>query len=228
MTHTLIRRSRAARLGVAVLAFTLVGTLGCNEFLTADNPGAVEEPDVTNSAYAGLIANGPIYAYQFAYAENTYWNAQFTDELYNRAVFVEEGQIDRRELYSDMSYINAFMYAPMQRARFSGDDASARLKAILGDSASRDLRVARTLAYAGFSYIALGEMMCVTPIDLGVPKTSEEIFAGRPARHPRDRGRRLHRVLPARAGAADRPLPRGCAAGLARGTGQVDGHGHAQ
>lgn len=76
-----------------------------------------------------------------------------------------------------MSYINAFMYAPMQRARFLGEDAARRLKVILGDSASRDLRVARSLAYAGHSYIALGEMMCVTPIDLSAPKSSAEIFA---------------------------------------------------
>jgi hypothetical protein len=107
----------------------------------------------------------------------TYWNAQFTDELFNRAVFVEEGQIDRRELYSDMTYINAFMYAPLQRARFVAEDAARRLKEILGDTASRDLRVARSLAYAGYNYVYLGEMMCVTPIDLGVPKPPEEMFA---------------------------------------------------
>ncbi|HEU4996229.1 MAG TPA: hypothetical protein VFT29_15540, partial [Gemmatimonadaceae bacterium] len=47
----------------------------------------------------------------------------------------------------------------------------------LADSASRDIRVARALAYAGYSYVYLGEMNCVTPIDLGVPKSSEEIFA---------------------------------------------------
>ena len=113
---------------------------------------------------------------EFGHAEITYWNAQLTDELFNRAVFAEEGDIDRRSLYSDMTYINAFMYAPAQRARFLSDDAAKRLKVILGDSATRDLRVARALAYAGHSYIDLGEMMCTTPIDLGVPKTSEEMF----------------------------------------------------
>jgi hypothetical protein len=106
----------------------------------------------------------------------TYWNAQFTDELFNRAVFADEGDIDRRALYSDMSYVNQFIYGPIQRARFLGEDATRRLKVILADSAGRDIRVARSLAYAGHSYIDLGEAMCVTPIDLGVPKTSEEMF----------------------------------------------------
>ena len=169
------RRRRLASLALGVLA---IGTAtACNDFLQAENPGAVEVQDVSNPAYVGLIANGPIFGFQQAWTDMTYWNAQFTDELFNRAVFVEEGQIDRRELFSDMTYINAFIYAPMQRARFLGEDGARRLKSLLGDTATRDLRVARALAYEGYSYIALGETMCTTPINVGRPKTSPEMFA---------------------------------------------------
>ncbi|MFN2601539.1 MAG: RagB/SusD family nutrient uptake outer membrane protein [Gemmatimonadaceae bacterium] len=180
MTHSNIISGRTLKAGALALAFA--GVQACSNFLVADNPGAVQVDDVNNVAYTNLIANGPIYAFQLAHTEITYWNGQLTDELFNRAVFIEEGQIDRRELYSDMTYINAFLYAPLQRARFLGEDAAARLKVILGDSASRDLRVARSLAYAGHSYIDLGEMNCTTPIDLGVPKTPEEIFTDAIAR----------------------------------------------
>jgi hypothetical protein len=168
---------RAGRLKLGVFALTLFAAAACTEFLAAENPGAVEEPDVNDPAYVNLIANGPIFGFQAGHTTATYWNAQLTDELFNRAVFVEEGQIDRRELYSDMTYINAFLYAPLQRARFLGEDAAKRLKVLLADSATRDIRVARSLAYAGMSYVDLGEMMCVTPIDLGVPKSSAEMFA---------------------------------------------------
>jgi hypothetical protein len=75
-----------------------------------------------------------------------------------------------------MTYITAFMYSPMQRARFLTEDAVRRLTVILGDTVSRDLRVARALAYGGYTYIALGEMMCTTPIDRSVPKTWEEMM----------------------------------------------------
>jgi len=172
----LVRRGRARLMKMGALAIAFAGFAGCNDFLSADNPGAIEEPDVNSPAYIGLIANGPIFAFQAAHGDVTYWNGQFVDELYNRAVFVEEGQIDRRELYSDMSYINAFIYAPLQRARFLGDDGAVRLKILLADSASRDLRVGRSLAYAGYSLMYLGEAMCVTPIDLGAPKPPEEVF----------------------------------------------------
>lgn len=183
MTHIIPTQRRPLGVLVAtLLAVAALGTAACNDFLAAENPGAVEEPDVNNVAYANLIAAGPIYAFQLAHTDATYWNGQFTDELYNRAVFVEEGQIDRRDLYSDMSYINAFVYAPLQRARFLGEDAAKRLKLILGDTAARDLRVARALAYAGYSYIELAETMCTTPIDLGVPKTTEEMMTDAVAR----------------------------------------------
>jgi hypothetical protein len=176
MTQTLSRARRLALLGTTAAAL-LLGATACNEFLTATNPGAVEEPDVNIAANANILVNGAIATYQFSHSEITYWNAQLTDELFNRAVFAEEGEIDRRNLFSDMTYINAFMYGPAQRARYAGDDASARLKVILGDTASRDLRLARSLAYAGHSYVDLGEMMCTTPIDLGVPKTLEEMMS---------------------------------------------------
>lgn len=177
MTHTISASRRVKLLKFGALALAFATAAGCTDFLTAENPSAIEEPNVNDTFYANLLANGPVASFQFGHSEITYWNAQFVDELYNRATFVEEGQIDRRDLYSDMSYINAFMYAPMQRARFSGEDAAARLKIILGDEAPRDLRVARALAYAGHSYIDLGEMMCTTPIDLSAPKTSADIFA---------------------------------------------------
>jgi hypothetical protein len=167
---------------IGALALACAVAASCKDFLVADNPGAVQVDDVNNPAYINLIAAGPIATFQFAWAENTYWNGQLSDELFNRATFIEEGQIDRREMYSDMSYINAFMYAPMQRARYVADDAAARLKILLADSASRDLRVSRALAYAGYGYIGLAEMMCIVPIDLGAPKQPEEAFTDAIAR----------------------------------------------
>ncbi len=179
MTHAKTLRRSARRAAAAFLAVTLGASAACNDFLVAENPGAIEAGDLNDLGYLSLLANGPIFAFQAAIDDVLYWNGQFTDELVNRGnvnPFVEEGQIDRRELYSDMTYINAFLYAPLQRARYAGEDAAARLKIILADSAARDVRVARSLAYAGHSYVALGEMMCVTPIDRGVPKTPEEMF----------------------------------------------------
>lgn len=175
MTNSIsIRARRAAFLSAAVI---VAAAAACSDFLVAENPGAVEEPDVTSPAYITLIANGPQAAFQDAIDDVTYWNAQFTDEIFNREVFIEEGQIDRREMYPEMTYLTAFTYNPLQRARFTAEDAARRIKTLLADTASRDVRVARALAYAGMTYVYLGEMFCVTPIDLGVPKAPAEMFA---------------------------------------------------
>ncbi|HUQ83904.1 MAG TPA: RagB/SusD family nutrient uptake outer membrane protein [Gemmatimonadaceae bacterium] len=175
--HTFGIAGRVARLmSLGAVALALGTATGCENFLTAENPGAVEADDLNDAVYANLIAGGAIFGFQDANDDVTYWNGQLTDELFNRAVFVEEGQIDRRELYSDMTYINAFLYAPMQRARFLSEDAVRRLTTILGDTTGRDLRVARALAYGGYTYITLGEMMCTTPIDRSVPKTWDEMM----------------------------------------------------
>lgn len=174
--------SAARRRAIAFIGIATVVGAACSDFLVAENPGAIEEQDVNNPAYANLIALWPVGAFQDAQDDVTYWTGQFTDEIYNREVFVEEGEIDRRDMRPDMSYFGAFTYTPMQRARFAGEEAARRLRAILGDTASRDLRVARALAYAGYSYIYLGEMLCETPIDLSAPKTSAQIFADAIAR----------------------------------------------
>src|SRR5690606_9415940 len=166
----------AGKLG---LLLTLGVTAACNDFLVAENPGAIEETDLNSPAYVSLLANGPVFALQAAFDDVAWWNGQMSDEITNRGnfnPFIEEGQIDRRELHSDMSYINAFLYAPIQRARYSAEDAARRLNIILADSAARDLRVARSHAYAGYSYVYLSEMMCVAPIDLGPPKSPDELF----------------------------------------------------
>jgi hypothetical protein len=177
--HTTSRRL-ARQAAVALLAAALGTTAACSDFLEAENPGAIEVDDLNDPGYVTLLANAAIGSFQDAQDDLTYWNGQFTDELVNRGAqnpFIEEGQIDRRELYSDMTYIPAFIYSPMQRARFLAEDAATRLTTILGDSATRDLRVARAQAYAGYGYVYLGEAFCVTPINLGVPKTSQEMFA---------------------------------------------------
>src|SRR5687768_6256737 len=113
MRHTTSRRQ--ARRAAAALALACLGTTAaCSDFLVADNPGAIEEQHLNSIGYTSLLTNAAIFGLQDAQDDLTYWNGQFTDELINRNAanpVPEEGQIDRRELYADMTYIPAFIYA---------------------------------------------------------------------------------------------------------------------
>ena len=172
-----LRPARRAR-GLAALGAVALAAAagGCNDFLTAENPGAVEEADVNRPGYATLLTNGVIGEFQTAFSNVTWWNAIYTDELHNRNVFPEEGLIDQRRVGPENGTYSTFIYNRIQRARFSADDAARRLTTVLGDSAGRDLRLARSLAYGGMTYNYLAEMLCTIPFDGQAPRTPDEVF----------------------------------------------------
>ncbi len=167
-------RLRLATLGALVLGAAAAG--GCNEFLAAENPGAVEETDVNQPRYLGLLSNGIIGEFQAAFSNITWWNSIYTDELHNRNVFFEEGLIDRRQVGPENGTHNFFIYPRIHRARYLADDGVRRMTEVLGDSAGRDLRVARALAYGGMTYNYLAEMYCAIPFDAQAPLTPEDVF----------------------------------------------------
>jgi hypothetical protein len=167
-------RLRLATLGALVLGATAVGA--CNDFLQAENPGAVEETDVNQPQYVGLLMNGIIGEFQAAFSNVTWWNSIYTDELYNRNTFFEEALIDRRAVGPENGTHNTFIYPRIHRARFLADDGVERMKTVLGDSAGRDIRVARALAYGGMTYNYLGEMYCQIPFNGQAPQTPEAVF----------------------------------------------------
>ena len=84
MMNRIPQPGRAAAL---LATCAMIAAAACSDFLVAENPGAIEEPDVNSEAYVNLIANGPQYAFQLAWDDVTYWNAQLEDQIYNREVF---------------------------------------------------------------------------------------------------------------------------------------------
>lgn len=175
MQHTFLRRYR--RLAPIAALIVSAGVAACEDFLAAENPGAIEAQDLDKPEYVNLIANGVVGEFQFANAHATWWNALFTDEIYNRNTPADEILIDRRDVRPDNGTYSFFFYGNIHRARFLADDAVRRLKGILGDTASRDLRVARSLAYGGMSYVYIAEALCESPIDLSAPLSPDTIFA---------------------------------------------------
>jgi hypothetical protein len=165
---------------LAAAALLVVSAGACNEFLTAENPGAIEAPDLNDPAYIALMVNGVIGEFQNMYTQVSHYNALYSDELHNHHVFFEERLIDRRDVHPENGTFPFFYYTPLQRSRFMADTVTGRLRVLLGDTASRDVRLARTLVYSGFNYILLGENLCLIPLtaEPGNPLlTSDETIA---------------------------------------------------
>lgn len=167
------RSTRLARLSI-VAAFVLAAA--CKDFLTAENPGAIEATDLNDAAYLGLLVNGVIGEFQPHYAEGAMWSGMFADELRNHHNFFENPLIDQRRVTPENGTISFFYFTPLNRARFMADSVAGRLRVILADSATRDLRLARVLAYGGYTYILMGENLCAGTIDLSRPYTPAELF----------------------------------------------------
>ena len=148
---------------------------GCTDFLKATNPSAIDAKDLENPLYVNLMVNGVIGEYQQAVDDYNLRTGTFGDELFNNHGFFEEREIDKRNVDLGNGTYPLVLYVPLQRSRFLADSVAGRLKVIFADSASRDLRVARVLAYAGYSYVLLAESLCSIPVNGSVPLTPEDL-----------------------------------------------------
>jgi hypothetical protein len=164
------------RLALPLVAGALMATAACNDFLKVKNPGAIEEPDINNPAYTSLLVNGVIGEFQPAFTSVAMYSGVFTDELANFHGFPENIDIDVRNVSIGNGTYASGVYTPLQSARFMADSANGLLKTFLGSAANSDVRVARVLAYAGYSYALLGEQMCSAPIGLSKAYTSDELL----------------------------------------------------
>jgi hypothetical protein len=144
---------------------------GCDDWLEVTNPGAIENPALEDPGYIDLMVNGVIGDFQPAFAWTAFFSTIFAGELQNHHAYFENGDMGRRAVEDINSTYTLAVYNGLHRARFLADSSASRLKVLLADSAGRDLRLARVLAYGGYSYTILGEQMCSTPLNLSAPVT---------------------------------------------------------
>ena len=171
----LSQTSRRAR--VLVLLTALLPALpACEDFLRAENPAAIPEPELTDIAYIPLMMQGTVGEFQRMYPQVIYYTGLFSDELRNHHVFFEERDIDRRLALPEHGTFSFFVYIPLQRARHMADTSAGRMKTLLGDSAAVDTRLARVLTYGGYTHVLLAENLCVSPVNGSAPYTPQELL----------------------------------------------------
>lgn len=168
------RRRRAASLA-AVLAVA-GGLAGCEGLLDVEDPQSIQPQQLNDPFYLNLLTNGVVSDFQRAFDDVAFFGGVFTDELRNHATFVEEPLIDQRDVTPNNGTAALLVYAQLQRARGLADSTAARIHSIRGDSAATDLRLARVLAYGGYTYVLMGETLCEAPVNVSRPYTTQELF----------------------------------------------------
>ena len=171
-----IAAAAAMKLGlIATFAAFVCSLSACNDVLSVSNPGAIQEGQLGDPALKQLIVNGAVGEFQYAYGQYAQWSAVLSDEAYTDHTNVDVRDFSEHN-FGDLNTINSTTYEYVQRARQSGDDATDRLKTLLGTGASSDINVATVLAYAGYSYVLLGEGWCESPVNLSAPLPSDSLL----------------------------------------------------
>lgn len=169
--RTLGRRSswRAATL------FGMLGLIafapGCSDILSVDNPDEILAEDLRDPSLVPMLANSAVGEFQNAFDDPWIWRGSFfTDEQITGINWEATARLSQRIVRFDEGDATG-MFGSLSRALVMADTATSLLQHFL-DSPQNDARVATTLAFAGYSYVYMAELMCEATI-----KVSAEIFS---------------------------------------------------
>lgn len=152
------------RAGVAALLLGAVVALGgCDSLLEVNNPGAIDERDITDPLFIPEMVNAAINEFQEDFGFMVYAGAMLTDEALNGHNFTQWEDIDLRVVEDDNSQLLA-IYQTAQTARGTGDDMVSRLRDVVEDPAT-SLPLATALTYAGYSHVMVAEYFCFAPMN---------------------------------------------------------------
>lgn len=189
------RRIRAGRLAGRVIpvlsgAMFAIALGACNSerVLEVSDPDVAIPGSLEGLAALGVVHAGAIGDFQVGYSGNgvadegqIQISALLGDEYINSETFPTRIEIDQRQTQEENSTLTAVMRV-IQRARASGDFASAKFEAL----APTDVRRAETMSLAGFAIIAMGENYCsgipiskltdAGEIVFGDPRTTAELW----------------------------------------------------
>ena len=178
---------RRLAVSLAVLA-SLVGLASCSvdKLLSVDAPSRVLPGDLENPANARVIVNGVVADFECAFGSYTLVGGVVGEELHDASVQSQWWVIDRRSfaptgsIYSTAtcSRTSGGVYGPLSTARWQADNAIRLLEGWTNEQVpGRTDLLARANAYAGYSYLLLGEAMCSAAVDAGPELTRDQLFA---------------------------------------------------
>jgi len=174
------------------IMFALV-LAGCN----LDNVISVQAPDrIVGDTFetpgnALTLMAGAVGDFECAYGAYVFATAVSSDEIavtdglqaqeaYDRRIFEPTGL---RAAYANGTCIPSDfegtlgVYRPLSAARWQADNLTKLLeKWTDAQVQNREMLIAKAAAYAGYSYLLLGESMCAASFDLSAPQTPAQMF----------------------------------------------------
>lgn len=189
----LTRRSRRARLrpGLTACAALLgVGLLGAcdalDELLSVDKPVDVPAEILQDPTKAVLLVNGAVGDFECALGAFVVMGGLIGEEFVDATQTADRWPYDRREVQPGDARYGTFgcaalgTYVPLSTARFTSDQVLGWLEgwtdAEMPVGVNRTRLIATSAAYAGYSYLLMGEMFCSAAIDQGPEMFPPDFF----------------------------------------------------
>lgn len=177
------------RLRLLIRGFVMVVLLGgiltgCESLLEVEAPSRVLAKDLEHPENAALIVAGAVADYECALSSYTGAFGLMTDELADAALSQSQFDFDRRSFtaaggtYASGECGGFGVYIPVSAARYAADHALTLLDQWTdAEVPDRSALIAKSAAFAGYSYLLLGEGFCSAAVDGGPELTPAEIFA---------------------------------------------------
>lgn len=180
---------RHHRLGLLARRLAMIVVLGgalsaCESLLEVEAPSRVLAKDLENPQNASLIVAGVVADFECALSSYAGAFGLITDELADAALSQSQFDFDRRSFtaaggtYASGGCGGFGVYIPVSTARYAADHALTLLDAWSdAEVANRTALSAKAAAFAGYSYVLLGEGFCSAAVDGGPELTPNELFA---------------------------------------------------
>ncbi|HKP28349.1 MAG TPA: RagB/SusD family nutrient uptake outer membrane protein [Gemmatimonadales bacterium] len=179
----------AARLGLAMAAGAATGCV--NDLLEFDPGDRVESGTLQGPESAELLVSSAVGDFECAFIQYIVTTSQVTDEMDNSNLSSTEAfQLDRRSVNKERTHYALFpcgthegLLTPIQTARFDADQILTSLEGWTDEEVNpsnpgrRTELIATAAAYAGYSYLLLGEGFCSATVDAGPELTQAEVLA---------------------------------------------------
>jgi len=173
---------------IALAALALVASTACNNLLDVNNPGSVPEDALSDPALAPALAAGAIQTFQCGVESFAGTAGMLSGEYLSANGFVNNhiwewrGIVEIKQEPGTCNYgrntTSMGFYTPLQQARFQLEDTFKRLDGFTDAQVPNRARLmAQMRAYAGYTYLLLGEGMCEMTIDNGPAMTKDEVLA---------------------------------------------------
>lgn len=183
-------RTRLRPVLAACAALLGLGLLGAcdalDELLAVDKPVDVPAEGLQDPTKAVLLVNGAIGDFECALGSFIVMGGLVGEEFVDATQTADRWPYDRREVqpgdarYSTFGCAALGTYVPLSTARFTADQILGWLEGWTDDQmplgVNRTRLIATSAAYAGYSYLLMGEMFCSAAVDQGPEMFPADFF----------------------------------------------------